>query len=243
MNNDWFYINKFLFAGISTLLILSICTFSAKASTPEVKNTTNRSAFQEYIKTHYKTAIQQQKRHKIPASIILAQALLESKAGQSYLALAGNNHFGIKGTDWKGLCVYKNDDGEHTCFRKYLYVAQSFEDHSRFLTERSKYKPLFKLKTTDYKNWAKGLKQYGYATDPQYASKLIRIIEDYQLYYYDTAKITDPPAPEKKVIAQTAKKTTPATRQVKKNTTQKKTSSAKSNTKNTTKPASTVKKR
>lgn len=243
MNNNWHYINKFLFAGISALLILLICTFPTKASTPEVKNAANRSAFQEYIKMHYKTAIQQQKKHRIPASIILAQALLESRAGQSYLALAGNNHFGIKGTDWKGLCVYKNDDGQHTCFRKYLHVTHSFEDHSRFLTERTKYKPLFNLKTTDYKGWAKGLKQYGYATDPQYTSKLIRIIEDYQLYYYDTAKVTDPPAPEKKAITQTAKKTSPTTQQVKKNTTQKNASSAKSNTKTITKPASSAKKR
>lgn len=191
MNNCCIRISNFFSAGIIILLLFIPASFIT-ASTPEVKNATNRQLYQEYIKTHYKTAIRQQKKHKIPASIILAQALLESSAGQSYLALAGNNHFGIKCSGWKGLCVYKKDDGTHSCFRKYLYVSQSFEDHSRFLVDRPHYNSLFKLKITDYKGWARGLKQHGYATDPQYASKLIRVIEDYQLYYYDTAKETDP---------------------------------------------------
>ncbi|MDR0347935.1 MAG: glucosaminidase domain-containing protein [Tannerella sp.] len=243
MNKESHCINKFMIAGIFTLQILSVCTFSIKASTPEAKSAVDRSVFHEYINTHYKLALRQQKKHKIPASIILAQALLESGAGQSYLALAGNNHFGIKGTDWDGLCIYKNDEGEHTRFRKYLSVIQSFEDHSRVLTERPKYKPLSKLATTDYKGWARGLKQYGYATDPLYASKLIKLIEDYQLYYYDTAKETDPPV-KKATPAQTVKKTTPAAQQVKKAATQKTTgSSTKSNTGNRPKPASSAKKK
>jgi len=234
MNNYWtHYINKISFTGTLFFLLTINSLFIANASTPEVKKPSNHILYQDYIKTHYKTAIRQQKKHKIPASIILAQALLESGAGQSYLALAGNNHFGIKGSNWKGLCIYKKDDGEHTCFRKYLYVSQSFEDHSRFLKERPHYTPLFKLKTTDYKGWANGLKKHGYATDPQYASKLIKIIEEYQLHYYDTAKETDPPATQKKTIAANTKKTPAKAKQpVKKSTTTKKTtSSAKSNTK------------
>jgi len=223
MNKYWIYdIKKLLFTGFIFPLLAVTSTFplSAKTSTPEVNN---RGLYQEYIKIHYKTAIRQQKKHKIPASIILAQALLESAAGQSYLALAGNNHFGIKGTNWKGLCIYKKDDGEHTCFRKYLYVSQSFEDHSLFLKERPHYKSLFKLKATDYKGWANGLKKQGYATDSQYASKLIKLIEDYQLHYYDMAKETDPPAPQKKPVASTTKKAAPKVQQpVKKSTTTKK---------------------
>ncbi|MDR2921352.1 MAG: glucosaminidase domain-containing protein [Tannerella sp.] len=209
------------------ILFLVAFKFSIRASTPEVKDAvSNNSAYQEYIGTHYKTAIRQQKEHKIPASIILAQGLLESAAGQSYLALAANNHFGLKCTDWRGLCIYKNDDGVYSCFRKYLEVSDSFEDHSRFLIARPHYKPLFKLKVTDYKGWAQGLKRYGYASDPNYATKLIKLIESYQLYYYDTAKETDPPM---KVVS-TATKTSSATQKkaqpVKKNTTKGKTSAS-----------------
>jgi flagellum-specific peptidoglycan hydrolase FlgJ len=173
------------------------------AKTPETKTTaTADPVYLDYIKNHYRLAIQQQKKYKIPASITLAQALLESGAGQSYLALAGNNHFGIKCQNWKGLHVYKNDVGVYECFRKYLYVYSSFEDHSRFLTERPYYRPLFKLNQTDYKSWAEGLRKCGYAADPQYTAKLIRLIEIYQLYYYDTAKESDPPIlPQKKVAS------------------------------------------
>jgi flagellum-specific peptidoglycan hydrolase FlgJ len=183
-------------AGIS--LCLAIILSGIQAATPETGETSTHAIRQEYILTYYKTAIRQQKKYHIPASIILAQALLESGAGQSYLALAGNNHFGIKCTGWKGLCIYKNDDGQNTCFRKYLYPADSFEDHSRFLADRPFYRSLFKLSKTDYKGWANGLKQCGYATDPQYSAKLISLIESYRLYYYDTAKETDPPAWTKK---------------------------------------------
>ena len=242
------HINKLLLTGaIAFLLFASILHINA--STPESKNVTNRSIYQEYINTHHKTAIQQQKKHHIPASIILAQALLESGAGQSYLALAANNHFGIKCAEWKGLCVYKKDDGTRSCFRKYLHVSQSFDDHSRFLVNRPHYKPLFKLKPTDYKGWANGLKQYGYATDPQYASKLIKIIEEYQLHQYDIAKETAPPASDKKATASTANKTPANTKKAtppaNKNTTAKKpatTSSTKPKAQQTNKKASPAKK-
>lgn len=245
------HINKLSLAKAIACLLLFIPVFHIKASTPESKNTTNRSVYQEYIKTHHQTAIQQQKKHKIPASIILAQALLESGAGQSYLALAGNNHFGIKCAEWKGLCVYKKDDGMRSCFRKYLHVNQSFDDHSRFLVNRPHYKPLFKLKPTDYKGWANGLKKYGYATDPQYASKLIKIIEEYKLHQYDLTKETASPASTKKAAAPTTKKTpaskpkAAAAQPAKNNTTAKKpatTSSSKPKTQQTNKNASSAKK-
>lgn len=203
-------------------MLLTTIAFSMSASAPEVERVTGGNISQEYIGKYYKTAIRLQKKHHIPASIILAQALLESGAGQSYLALAGNNHFGIKCTQWRGLGVYKEDDGIRSCFRKYLDVNDSFEDHSRFLASRPHYQSLFRLKITDYKGWAQGLKRYGYASDPDYAVKLIKIIEYYRLHYYDTAKETDPP-----VITFAAKKGSSKTPQknlrlVKKNTPAKK---------------------
>ena len=176
------------------LLIGWMGAFHTEASIlPESSADTEVANYQEYINMYYRQAIQLQQKYKIPASIILAQALLESGAGQSFLALAGNNHFGLKCVDWQGLCINKNDDKKNDCFRKYLNVSDSFEDYSRFLSERVYYKPLFTLKITDYKAWAKGLKQCGYATDPQYEAKLIQIIEKYKLHYYNTAKENDPP--------------------------------------------------
>ncbi|MDR1747390.1 MAG: glucosaminidase domain-containing protein [Tannerella sp.] len=172
-------------------VILTFITFAVEASTPESKN---RSVYREYIRMYYQAAMQQQRKYKIPASITLAQAILESNAGQSYLAIAANNHFGVKCNSWTGLCVYKNDAGQYCCFRKYLDVSDSYEDHSRFLKERPFYEPLFKLSDTDYKGWAKGLGRCGYANDPQYASKLIRLIEDYRLYEYDREAKGESPA-------------------------------------------------
>ena len=133
--------------------------------------------------------------------------MLESGAGQSYLALAGNNHFGIKCKNWEGPCIHKDDDLKQEPFRKYVRVEESFEDHSLFLTGRDHYKPLFRLRTTDYKAWAHGLKKCGYATDPHYAVKLIGLIEKYGLYYFDTAKETDPPVILKQPTARPAAET------------------------------------
>jgi flagellum-specific peptidoglycan hydrolase FlgJ len=175
----------------------------ATAKTPPAMN----PDYVDYIHNYCKLAIRQQKKYRIPASIILAQALLESGGGKSYLALAGNNHFGLKATDWKGLSVCKYDAGVYACFRKYLYVYSSFEDHSRFIAERPFYRPLFKLSLTDYKAWARGLNKCGYAKDPQYGTKLIRLIEQYHLYYYDTADENDPPYPQNRVAPPGAKKT------------------------------------
>ena len=131
------------------------------------------------------------KRYRIPASITLAQGLFESRAGQSEFALRSNNHFGIKCHGWTGKTVYHDDDASNECFRAYDNVFDSFEDHSKFLARSSRYKRLFALSETDYRGWAYGLKECGYATNPQYAVKLIQIIELYKLYQYDTARSYD----------------------------------------------------
>ena len=137
--------------------------------------------FKAYIEQYRDIAIAQQKEHGIPASITMAQGLLESGAGQSDLAKKANNHFGIKCTsDWKGDSYRHDDDRKNECFRKYRHASESYEDHSKFLL-RDRYKPLFSLAVTDYKGWAKGLSKCGYATDPKYPEKLIKIIEDYRL--------------------------------------------------------------
>ncbi|WP_280744196.1 MULTISPECIES: glucosaminidase domain-containing protein [unclassified Parabacteroides] len=156
------------------------------------------SSYEKYIKEYSHIAVQQQQTHKIPASITLAQGLLESGAGQSVLAKKSNNHFGIKCHDWTGAKVYHNDDKKNECFRKYKNVAESYEDHSQFLTSRSRYSDLFKLNQKDYKGWAKGLQKSGYATDKAYANKLIKLIEDYELYNYDSGKTNVKTSPEKK---------------------------------------------
>jgi flagellum-specific peptidoglycan hydrolase FlgJ len=122
----------------------------------------------------------------IPASITLAQGILESGAGRSALSKKSNNHFGIKcHKGWTGQRVFHDDDELQECFRKYKDPKYSFRDHSLFLTQRSRYEGLFTYKKNDYKSWAKGLRKAGYATDPKYPQKLINIIETYQLYSYD----------------------------------------------------------
>lgn len=124
-----------------------------------------------------------------PASITLAQGLLESAAGLSPLAVHANNHFGIKcHDDWEGETFYKDDDSAHECFRAYPSAEDSFRAHSDFLRNRAHYRSLFDLDPTDYKAWARGLKKAGYATDPSYADKLIRQIEMYGLARYDHAE-------------------------------------------------------
>ena len=142
-----------------------------------------------YIKTYSDFAVQQMKKYKIPASIILSQALLESGAGASTLALKSNNHFGIKcHQDWRGKKVYHDDDEKGECFRKYKNPIESYKDHSEFLTTRGRYSFLFKYSIKDYIKWAKGLSKAGYATDPKYPEKLIKIIEDYSLLKFDGSK-------------------------------------------------------
>lgn len=144
------------------------------------------SEYEAYIQKYKATAIQNMKDYRIPASITLAQGLLESGAGKSRLATKANNHFGIKcGSDWRGRTIYHDDDLKGECFRSYKSAHESFEDHGKFLRGKSRYAALFNLSITDYKGWAKGLKSAGYATNPNYAPMLINIIELYQLYQYD----------------------------------------------------------
>ena len=148
-------------------------------------NAQKNAAYIAYIEQYSEIAMVEQARHKIPASITLAQALLESGAGKSQLAQESNNHFGIKcHSNWEGEKVYHDDDQKGECFRKYDKVIESYEDHSAFL-KRDRYQTLFTYKITDYKSWAYGLKAAGYATDPKYPSKLIKIIEDYELNRFD----------------------------------------------------------
>ncbi len=139
-----------------------------------------------YIEQYKDIAMREMQEYKIPASITLAQGLLESGNGKSELAKKSNNHFGIKcHKDWTGGRTYHDDDEKGECFRVYDDPEQSYKDHSRFLAERQRYAFLFELEITDYKGWAKGLKQAGYATLPVYANVLIRLIEDYNLTEYD----------------------------------------------------------
>jgi LysM repeat protein len=145
-----------------------------------------RISTEEYIKTYKDIAIEKMKNYRIPASITLAQGILESGSGNSRLAQKANNHFGIKcHKGWTGKTFYMDDDEKNECFRKYKKAEDSYRDHSLFLTQRGRYSFLFDLKITDYKAWAKGLKKAGYATNPKYPEILISIIERYDLMKYD----------------------------------------------------------
>ncbi len=146
---------------------------------PKIINT------EDYVKFYSNIAMDEMIQFGIPASITLAQGILESGAGKGRLAVQANNHFGIKCHDWNGKKIYHDDDEEQECFRKYDNPEYSFRDHSLFLTNRGRYSFLFDLKKDDYKQWAKGLKKAGYATDPKYPQKLIDLIQRYQLYKYD----------------------------------------------------------
>ena len=140
----------------------------------------------DYISKYKDIAIKKQKKYGIPASITLAQGILESGSGNSKLARKANNHFGIKcHKGWSGKTYHMDDDAKHECFRKYKKVEDSYKDHSEFLTQRGRYSFLFSYSTTDYKKWAYGLKKAGYATNPKYPQLLIRIIEKYNLHKYD----------------------------------------------------------
>lgn len=168
--------------------VLSIITFLCISLNAQLKW---NSRYQAYIDQYKDLAIAEMLKYNIPASITLAQGLLESGAGMSELARNGNNHFGIKCHDWTGARTYHDDDANNECFRAYRDVYESYEDHSRFLARQPRYRSLFRLKRTDYKGWAKGLKKCGYATSPTYAKQLIGIIELYKLHKYDKAKKYD----------------------------------------------------
>lgn len=153
--------------------------------TPSVVISPTYNSTEDYIAFFRAVAIHEMKLYGIPASITLAQGILESGSGKGRLAREANNHFGIKCHDWKGPRIYHDDDRAQECFRKYNDPNQSYRDHSLFLAKRKRYANLFKYKPTNYKAWAKGLKKAGYATDPKYPQKLISLIERYKLYRYD----------------------------------------------------------
>lgn len=143
----------------------------------------------EYIEKYASLAVKQMHQYKIPASITLAQGILESNHGNSRLATKANNHFGIKCHGWEGKKIFADDDKKNECFRNYKNVLESFVDHSLFLNKYSRYEFLFDYKITDYKSWAKGLKKAGYATNSKYPELLIKIIEENKLYQFDSKKI------------------------------------------------------
>lgn len=164
---------KFLQLALLFCILLSSATF-VRAETRK-----------EFIKRYKHIAIKEMERTGIPASIKLAQGILESGCGESDLSCQANNHFGIKCHDWTGPSYQMDDDTANECFRKYKSPEQSWVDHSTFLTTRPRYSSLFDIPTTDYKAWARGLKAAGYATNPVYAEKLIKIIEEEELYRFD----------------------------------------------------------
>ena len=152
----------------------------------------SQSKTENYISEYSSAAVDEMNRYNIPASITLAQGILESGNGESRLATEGNNHFGIKcHGNWSGKTIIEDDDEKGECFRKYDKVTDSYRDHSLFLTERGRYSFLFEYKKSDYKKWAKGLKKAGYATNPNYPTLLIDLIERYELYTYDKGEQSD----------------------------------------------------
>lgn len=161
---------------LATFLTVLIVNFGVKSQEEDII---------QYINKWKDVAINQMVLHGVPASITMAQGVLESGHGKSKLAVRANNHFGIKCNGWKGETFYQDDDRPNECFRKYESASASYEDHSMFLTTRSRYAGLFELDITDYKGWAKGLKAAGYATNPSYHKLLIKIIEQYDLEELD----------------------------------------------------------
>lgn len=170
-------------------------------ATSAVKVTTE--VVNQYIANYKEIAKNNMRQYGIPASITLAQGILESGSGQGRLARHANNHFGIKcHKDWTGETIHHDDDAAQECFRKYRHASESFSDHSLFLTSRSRYADLFTLDQDDYKGWARGLRAAGYATDTKYPDKLISLIERYELYKYDS-EILGKSMPIKDSVTQT----------------------------------------
>jgi len=165
----------------------------------------------EYVEKYKDIAIKEMLENNIPASITLAQGILESDAGNSALAMYANNHFGIKcHKDWTGEKYIQDDDTKDECFRKYKQSEESFDNHSEFLKTRGRYAFLFELRKTDYKGWAEGLKEAGYATDKNYADRLIKLVDDYKLHQYDRMQEIAIDKPKKKIELKIIKPTTSA---------------------------------
>jgi LysM repeat protein len=174
-------------AIIIPVIMLTFLVSCQTARVPVTSGKTYNSA-ESYIEDYKDMAISEMRRTGVPASITLAQGIIESDMGRSMLAKEANNHFGIKcHSDWNGATVRKSDDRRNECFRKYKDPMESYKDHSDFLRGEQRYGSLFWLDSADYKGWARGLKKAGYATNPDYANMLIKKIEQYSLYNYDKA--------------------------------------------------------
>ena len=174
------------------IYIISVILISCRSVKPVATTSKSGGSAKEYIEKYSDLAVSEMKRTGVPASVTLAQGMLESGFGRSKLAAEANNHFGIKcHNDWKGKTIRYDDDRRNECFRKYSNPAESFRDHSDFLRNTPRYKFLFDLEVTDYKGWARGLKKAGYATNPDYSGMLIERIEQYGLYSFDNiSKVT-----------------------------------------------------
>lgn len=167
---------------ISFVVLFALTTEFTAAAPP-----LHRISRSEYVTRYKAIAIEHQQRYGIPASITMAQGILESDSGNSVLSRGSNNHFGIKCKSyWTGRTFTHTDDAPDECFRAYDKVEQSYEDHAKFLDESPRYDSLFRFSPTDYRSWARGLKGAGYATAPDYATRLVKIIEDEKLYLLDT---------------------------------------------------------
>ncbi|MFN5417330.1 MAG: glycoside hydrolase family 73 protein, partial [Flavobacteriia bacterium] len=180
--------------------LLFIFTSNFSVANAVFANVEKKYTQQEYISMWKETAVKQMNLHKIPASITLAQGILESGNGNSDLAQQANNHFGIKCADWKGETFHKDDDQKNECFRKYDEAKKSYEDHSIFLKGKTRYAKLFTYDLTDYKSWAKGLKEAGYATNPKYPDQLIELIERLKLNEFDNNNLISPLVDNKKEV-------------------------------------------
>lgn len=198
--------NYLFFAFTKTMNFRLVCALIALSLPATVTVVSaQKTSRQEYINRYKNIVLEQQDIYGIPASVKMAQALLESDNGNSRLATEGNNHFGIKcKKDWRGETINHDDDAPQECFRKYNSAEESFKDHSEFLDKSERYQGLFKLDPMDYKGWAYGLKAAGYATNPKYPELLIKIIEDNKLYLLDQGReLPEQPTEETPVIAKT----------------------------------------
>jgi len=185
--------------GRNLLFLMLLTSFLSQALGRDVEVSMSRL---EYVERWKQTAIEQMNLHRIPASITLAQGILESGSGNSKLAREGNNHFGIKCHGWEGKTMYLDDDKPNECFRVYDSGDASYEDHSAFLKKYKRYESLFQLAETDYAGWARGLQQAGYATSQKYAALLIELIEELQLFTYDSHRPQEGTLPT--VLAETS---------------------------------------
>ncbi len=185
-----------------TFLVIISSLVSCRVNRPAVSPPSgNQTGVRDYIDRYKDLAVREMKRSGVPASITLAQGMIESDHGRSTLAREANNHFGIKcHDDWRGPSIRHHDDRRNECFRKYPRPEDSFIDHSDFLRNRSRYSSLFALPVTDYKGWARGLKKAGYATNPHYADMLIRKIEENNLQAFDVYYAESPSKPATKQV-------------------------------------------